>query len=364
MKIQDKKIIFITGGLTDGGAEKVMSILASQCAEMGADVTLVILRNKARTYPTSDKVRIIQLKDENRILRGLNRISQLRKIFRESDAQTVIPFLPIISLYALVANIGVGKRMILSERADPRTKIFAKNLNAKDVVGNLLMRKFEMYRLADWMVFQTPDAKSYYSKKLQKKSCIIPNPLDTERLPIRFEGEREKRIIAAGRFSHEKNFPLLIDGFAKFHEMHPEYTLTIYGEGGLRKTYEEQITRLGMEAYISMPGFSSNLSEQMNRAAMYVSTSNHEGISNVMLEALGMGVPTIVTDCPVGGARMFVETDKNGILIPMEDVQALVEAMSKIADGDGYAQRISEEATQIREEISAKKICEQWLALV
>ena len=97
---------------------------------------------------------------------------------------------------------------------------------------------------------------------------------------------------------------------------------------------------------------------------MYISTSNREGISNSMLEALGMGVPTIVTDCPVGGARMFVHTDENGILIPMEDVDALTAAMTRIADDPAYAERISRNATAIREELSSSHIASEWMKII
>ena len=263
---------------------------------------------------------------------GIQDVNQkyLDRVMKESAAEVVIPFLPIISLYTLIANIGLRKKVIMSERADPRAQF--NNLPWKDKIGNFFMRKCGLYSLADWMVFQTPDAQSYYSEKIQKKSSIIPNPLDTDKLPERYDGEREKRIVAAGRFSEEKNFALLIDGFATFHESFPDYTLTIYGEGALRKDYEMQIQELGLGECVKLPGFASNLPEEINKAAMYISTSNHEGISNSMLEALGMGIPTIVTDCPVGGSKMFVHTGENGILIPMNDKKALVEAMTKIVE--------------------------------
>ena len=236
-------MIFVTGSLADGGAEKVMSILASGCAELGADVTLVVLRPKKIVYPVSDKVKIVQFTDDGK-LATIKRIKKLHRVMKESAAEVVIPFLPIISLYTMIANIGLRKKVIMSERADPRAKF--NNLPWKDKIGNFFMRKCGLYSLADWMVFQTPDAQSYYSEKIQKKSSIIPNPLDTAKLPGMYEGEREKRIVAAGRFSEEKNFALLIDGFAAFHERFPEYTLTIYGEGALRKDYEMQIQELGL----------------------------------------------------------------------------------------------------------------------
>ena len=60
-------MIFVTGSLADGGAEKVMSILASGCAELGADVTLVVLRPKKIVYPVSDKVKIVQFTDDGKL---------------------------------------------------------------------------------------------------------------------------------------------------------------------------------------------------------------------------------------------------------------------------------------------------------
>ena len=358
--MKEKSVIFVTGSLSGGGAEKAMSVLASGCAELGSDVTLVVLRGKKAVYPLSEHVKVIQFTDTGKIA-ILKRIRKLHSALKASDADVVIPFLPIISLYTLLANIGVGKKLIMSERADPYVRL--SKLPLKDRIGNFLMRQCGLFGLADWMVFQTPDAQAYYSCKIQEKSSIIPNPLDTDNLPERYIGNRDKRIVAAGRFSEVKNFPLLIGGFARFHKKHPEYTMTIYGEGRLREAYQVQIKELGLEDYVSMPGFSANLPEEMNRAAMFISTSNHEGISNVMIEALGMGIPSIVTDCPVGGARMFVRTDENGILIPMNDENALVKAMCKIAEDQDYAERISEEASAIREQISAEIICKQWLAL-
>lgn len=356
-----KSVIFVTGSLADGGAEKVMSILASGCAELGADVTLVVLRPKKIVYSVSEKVKLIQFTDKGK-LATIKRIKKLHQVMKESTAEVVIPFLPIISLYTMIANIGLRKKIIMSERADPRAKY--NNLPWKDKIGSFLMRKCSLYSLADWMVFQTSDAQSFYSEKVRKKSSIIANPLDVEKLPKRYEGEREKRIVAAGRFSEEKNFALLISGFAAFHKEFPEYTLTIYGEGKLRKDYEEQVQKLGLKKYVKFPGFASNLPEEINKAAMYISTSNHEGISNSMLEALGMGIPTIVTDCPVGGAKMFVHTNENGVLIPMENREALIGAMKMMVTDGEYAKHISNNAIKIRDQLMAQNICRQWLQLL
>lgn len=356
----DKKIMFITGAISGGGAEKVITILANGCAEAGAQVSLAILRERHESYTVSDKVKVFRIKSGK--LKLLSRIKGLRNAIKESGADTLVPFLPIVSLYTLFAAAGLKKRYIMSERADPNMSIF-ESTSFKDFVGSLVMRKLQFYRVADRMVFQTPDAQSYYCKSIREKSEVIPNPLDCKALPDRFRGEREKSIIAAGRLSEEKNFGLLLRGFAGFLKNYPDYTLTVCGEGEEREKLESLASDLGIADKVAFPGFCDDIHDRMYRAAMYVSTSNHEGISNSMLEALGMGVPTVVTDCPVGGARMFVRTDENGILIPMNDEDALVCAMTKIASDKNYADTISAGAEKIREEISSDTICRRWMEL-
>lgn len=363
MNYSDKHVVFVTGSLTGGGAEKVISILASQCAEMGADVDMVILRERKRAFALSDKVKCHQLHSKWKSMQVIDRILQLRRILREKEKCTIIPFLPIITLYVLIANIGLGHRVVTSERADPRRSIFAKGCAMKDRIGSFLMRRLGLYGLCDHMVFQTPDAQACYGRWIRKKSSLIPNPLDTTVLPEPC-GAREKWVVAAGRLSEEKNFPMLLRGFAAFYQMYPEYRLTIFGEGKQRAELEALVKELGLDGCVDMPGFVDHLSQRIARAGIYVSTSNHEGISNSMIEALGMGIPAVVTDCPVGGARMFVHTDENGILIPVEDQQAFVNALCRIASDEAYAKRLSQGAAELRKELAAEQICRQWLALV
>lgn len=361
-KYSDKKVMFITGAISGGGAEKVISILANGCAELGAEVSLAILRERNESYAISDKVKVYRIKSGR--FKILSRIANLRRAIKDSGAGTLIPFLPLISLYTIIAATGLGRKYIMSERGDPNISIFAKNFSMKDRVGVLLMRRLQLYRVAHRMVFQTTDARDYYCRSIREKSVMIPNPLDCSRLPVCCEGERGKQIIAAGRFSEEKNFPMLLRGFARFREGFPEYTLTLCGEGAEGEKLKALAAELKINEYVEFPGFCDDIHQRMSRGAMYISTSNHEGISNSMLEALGMGLPTIVTDCPVGGARMFVRTDENGILIPMNDEDGLVEAMTKIASNSDYADRISTNAMKIREEIAAENICRRWLELV
>ena len=110
-----------------------------------------------------------------------------------------------------------------------------------------------------------------------------------------------------------------------------------------------------------MPGFADDIHEIMRNSAMYVSSSDYEGISNSMLEALGMGVPTVVTDCPVGGARMMIKNGINGILVPVGDAKALYEGMKKIIEDEEFSKKISAEAAKVCDEYPLRKISQKWI---
>ena len=94
---------------------------------------------------------------------------------------------------------------------------------------------------------------------------------------------------------------------------------------------------------------------------MFVTSSDREGISNSMLEAMAIGLPVISTDCPAGGARMFIEPYQNGILVPVRDPEALYNAMKFMIDHPEKAELMSQNAVAIKNTLEKNKILEQWL---
>ena len=97
---------------------------------------------------------------------------------------------------------------------------------------------------------------------------------------------------------------------------------------------------------------------------MFVSSSDREGISNSMLEAMAVGLPCVCTDCLGGGARMMIEDGENGLLVPMKDANALCLAMKKIIENPALAEKLSQNAVKIRERLEPEKICGQMLSAI
>jgi len=276
------------------------------------------------------------------------------KLLRERKGAVVIAFMPQNKLLTGMASFFINNKIVFTERNDP-----AKSPGTKlsRFVRNVL------YELADLCVFQTSQAKEYFSKRVQSHGCVIQNPINPD-LPEPFVGKRKKVVIAAARLEAQKNLFMLIDAFAMFHEGHPDYHLEIYGKGPLKDALSQRITDRGISEAARLMGYSNDVYSRMCDCAMYVSSSDFEGISNSMLEAMGLGLPTICTDCPVGGARETIEDGVNGVLIPVGDVRALYNAMTRVADDSEFAHRISMKAIDIRQKLSAEVIANQWIKAI
>ena len=353
------KILFVNSRLSDGGAERVMTLLANEFANH-YDVSMILVREKREEiYQLDSRIEKIQLEYGNSgtIRRQLKRVLYVRKYIREIDPNLVISFVEDINVVTLLACIGLNKKIIVSERCNPKS-----NIGFVGTFVRSFIQKF-IYLLADKVIFQTEYAKSCFSLKIQKRSVVIPNPVNPE-IPEPYTGMRNKEIVAVGRYEKQKNFPMLIEAFAKFVKEHLDYKLTIYGEGPLRSEYKLLLNELGISEKVNLAGYVSDVNNKMKSAMMYVSSSDYEGISNSMIEALAMGVPTICTDCPVGGARMMINDGKNGLLTPVGDVESLYEAMSKVADDEKLTQVLAENAIKIRENYSIEKIFKMWLGAI
>jgi len=359
-KKENKKVIFVNACLTGGGSERVMATLANHFADMGFQVTMILVRDKERTYEMSKKVNYVQItyKHKNLLYLLCKRLYEMRRIIKNSDAETVISFLTDINFFTILACFMLRKRVIISERAHPLLLSY----NTKKPLYIRILRRI-LYPLADAIVFQTEFAKECYPPSIKKKGYIIPNPISPS-LPDVLEGQRKKVIVAAGRLSEEKNFSMLITAFYEVSKIHKDYKLIIYGRGHLLKDLKKQRNNLNLQDKVEFPGYVDNILERIKDASIYVSSSYFEGISNSMLEALAMGIPSICTDCPVGGAAMVIKNEVNGVLIPVGDVSALRDAMLKIIEDKEFSKELSEEAVKVRDHYHVSRICKKWMDVI
>ena len=97
---------------------------------------------------------------------------------------------------------------------------------------------------------------------------------------------------------------------------------------------------------------------------MYVSSSDYEGQSNSMLEAMAIGLPCICTDCPSGGARAVINPGINGLLVPVGNTDKLADAMRDMLLYPEEACSMGINASKIRDKRSPELIAQEWNHLI
>ena len=144
-------------------------------------------------------------------------------------------------------------------------------------------------------------------------------------------------ILGIGRIVPQKNFSLLIKAFAQVRQTVPS-RLVIIGEGqGAELARLQSLTAsLGLtSADIWFAGHQSNPLKFLANAKLFVLSSNWEGMSNVLLEAMACGCPVVATDCPTG-VRELLEDGKAGAIVPVGDVNVMAKAIvAKLLEAPG-----------------------------
>lgn len=314
------KIVFYINSLRHGGAERVMCNLATQFSEHGDDCVFVTSFFAENEYALGSNVRRISLfaqKQAGGFLRRNYRLTaELRKVLKQEKPDVVISFMAEPNFRAIIASIGLKNKVCISVRNDPGKEY--RSLLTKFLAKTL-------FRHADGVVFQTPDAQKWFPKSIQKKSRVIYNQVDEVFYNTKFEGERNN-IVTTGRLVPQKNHKLLIRAFASIADRVAD-DLIIYGEGALRSELKALISELHMEKRIFLPGSIKDVAETIKSAKLFVLSSDYEGMPNSLMEAMALGIPCISTDCPCGGPRDLFGEYGEVRLVPCGDASALAETI-------------------------------------
>jgi glycosyltransferase involved in cell wall biosynthesis len=203
-----------------------------------------------------------------------------------------------------------------------------------------------LYRLTDPLCDLTTQVSQAGLERYVRMGAVprhkiryIPNGVDTERfkpnLEDRLKFRKELGVdgfvwLAVGRFDPPKDYPSMLQAFARVVHKHSNTILLIAGDGPLRKTMENLARELGIEKRTKFLGIRRDIPQLMNAADAYVMSSSWEGMPNVLLEASATGLPIVATD--VGGNREIVLDGVTGFLVPPRNPEALARAMLRIMD--------------------------------
>ena len=344
------KLTFVSSTLHAGGAERVISLLANSFCQKGYEVEIVCINKHLVFYPIDEKVKVWFAEDEVKSPSILKKVFWLRNHIKNDRPDVVIAFMLEVYCVTLASLIGVSVPVISSERIDPH--FFGR---AKGLLRWLLLRR------TTHLVVQTVGIKDFYSAKLQSRTTIIPNPV-TDKVFSLTPTLKQKRIIAVGRLAYQKNYPMMFRAFAKVHHDFPDWQLVVYGNGPQKEEIRGVIERLGMEGHIILAGKSDHVVEEMNKSSLFVMSSDYEGMSNALLEAVCVGLPVISTD--VSGARDLITEGVNGYIVPVGNERALTLALSSMLSSPEKMDEMGRQSKALAPRFREEQIVGQWEELI
>ncbi len=346
------RISFFIGRMAGGGAEKVITILANHYIDKGNDVDLVLLLGPEVNYdlyPLNSKIRIVDLSNDGGYLSNSIRwIKSIRGYVKSSKPDKIISFIGRINALVLTATIGLNVPVLISERNDPH----------RDGRSKLMLLFCDyIYRRASAIVFQTNYQKNCFSSYVKRKSFIIPNPVED---PIIEESVSNPFLVAtAGRLQPVKNHQMLIKAIGIVKKSIPQVKCEIYGEGGLYDSLLRQIEDAGLQDTVYLSGEKPKVVKEIAKASVFVMTSEYEGLSNALMEAMMLGKICISTD--YDGIEDLIAQGENGIIVPRNNAEKLAEVLiDVIKDVDHKYHLLGENAHKKMLKYTFSAILHQW----
>lgn len=372
------KIVYCTPALyMAGGVERVLTLKANYFAEhYGYDITIILTEgsDKPLFYPLSDKIHVVNL---NIGFEELWSCSFVKKVFVYLKKQHRFKKLLKKELFRLHPDITVSllRREInfLNDIKDGSKKVGELHINRANYrnfdkkqsnVVKLLFSKLWMNNLLDKLkqlnrlvVLTEQDKASWVELN---NVIAIPNPLPFSSSIV--SSQESKRVIAVGRYCHEKGYDNLFRAWAKVQKACPDWQLVVFGDGD-RTVYEQMIDALSLDrCRCILKGRTSNIQSEYVNSSLAVCSSRFEGFGLSIVEAMSCGLPVVSFDCP-WGPRSIISDREDGILVDNGNVNLLAEFLIMLMQDDNTRKNMSAKAVKNVRRFRIEHIAKQWKEL-
>lgn len=353
MKDGKRCILLLSDSFVGYGAEHILRWLGNKLCENGNKVVFCSIFDSDKPQGLSEGAHNYQMRfewwkyDVHYFVKGAR---FLKRICKSENVDYVITFHTNPFLLALIARLFSSFKILHSERDNPY---------ARDTMATKI--KMWLYRYADKVVFQTEGAKQFFDKKTQRKSTIIPNPVEIPEFQW-LNLSSAKTLVSVGRLDVRfKRQDLLLDAFSIINKEYPCYRLRFYGDGIHRKQLEEKAVVLGISEKVDFLGKVRGVKEHLKNEGVFVMTSDSEGMPNSLMEAMALGMPVISTDCEPGGARALIDDGVDGYITERSSVEDLVRVLRIVLADEKLQESIGREARRKMLRFTPEQVFPIWI---
>lgn len=367
-------ILFYISSLGGGGAEKHVQRLANAIQAESHRVTVATAR-KGGSYEQhlSDDVEHVVLSDgwiKSSTWRLMRSVRPLRRYIEDRRPDVVCSVMDHVNVRLLQALDGVHDPppAVLGVQNSTKTR-FGKGSSWRKHL--LFWRMQRRYNEADYITSLTQGgAEQLVEMDIAEPEqvVVIPNAgiddavYEAKNAPLGEITPPDRPLfVACGSLTEQKGYPYMLNAFRHVRDQ-KEAELWILGEGDERQTIESLVRELGLVDDISLLGFRDNPFKFMAAADVFVLSSLSEGFGNVIVEAMACGTPVVATDCPHGPGEIITH-EKNGLLVPPADSDALSDALLRVLRDQSLQEQLAENGKERARDFHASKIGQRYLDL-
>ena len=307
------KIGLLITKLNGGGAERTAANLSSLFDEYGEEVYLITFDGSNITYPYKGKLIDLSLGINKNVFdaikKNIKRIIKVKKIKKKYNLDVCISFLDTPNLVNVLSGGKCKKIVSIRNYLSLEKPSFIR----KQLIRFSSIRADKTVCISKNVEY---DMRNFFKIK-EKKLCTIYNPVDIKSLltieeDYTFDKEFSDyfNIVTLGRLTYQKGQWNLIYAIKDIVVQYPKVRLYILGDGELKNELEELVKKLELEEHVFFLGFISNAHKFLRQCDLFVLTSLFEGLGNVLLEAMALGLPVISTDCK-SGPREIIAPNSN-----------------------------------------------------
>jgi len=361
------KILFAIKSLdvAGGGAERVLTVIASGLAARGHDVSVLSFDRPGGSsfYEMDARVRRICLgigptNAPSGLRDFVQRVRVLRRTVQDEHPDVTVGFMHSMAVPLSIASAGLRIPHVASEHIVPQYYRGRFGEYALFMISCLLSRRVTVLSAA---------VRDMYPRLVRERMVPIANPVSTSHNPAAAGHTTAQTILAVGRLAHQKDHATLIDAFASLADRYPGWVLRIVGEGTLRPDLERRVAQHGLGGRVTLPGTTPRIEDEYARAGIFAIPSRYESFGMVTAEALAAGLPVIgFADCP--GTNELIRHDHNGWLVEVPPgtarAAALAAGLTRLMEDAALRARLGEAASRSVGGFSLESIVQRWEKLL
>ena len=364
----------IEGTYNSGGMERVLSVKANFLANLDYEVSIITTDQKSRPnfFEFSDKIKFYDIGINYYDLVGSSFLLGAIRLFRKNiqckakltDLLMKQKFDIVISMFgneaAILHNIKDGSKKILEFHLSRYYRLQKGKTGLRKCMEDIRLGidKRIASKYDRFVVLTSVDMNDWGD---MTNIHVIPNP--TSFLPEVVSTLDNKKVIAVGRFTREKDYDKMVCVWDIVVKQHPDWILNIFGEGELKEDIESMIRQKNLNKSVIINNPTSQIMNEFLDSSIFLMTSRYEGFGLVIIEAMACGVPPVSFACKCGPIEL-IENEVDGLCSEVGNVDALAESVCRLIDDRELRMAMGKKS---REKVEAKfvddVVMQQWLSV-